>query len=118
MISNIISAISSAMYDWILIIMLLAAGIYFTVASKFPQFRLFGKAIKYLKEKPKNHKENSVSGFQALMVSTASRVGTGNIIGVSVAICVGGYGSVFWMCEIFMEVFRQEGRKNGKRKNQ
>ena len=45
-----------------------------------------GKAIKYLKEKPKNHKENSVSGFQALMVSTASRVGTGNIIGVSVAI--------------------------------
>lgn len=97
MISNIISAISSAMYDWILIIMLLAAGIYFTVASKFPQFRLFGKAIKYLKEKPKNHKENSVSGFQALMVSTASRVGTGNIIGVSVAICVGGYGSVFWM---------------------
>ena len=45
----------------------------------------------------KNHKENSVSGFQALMVSTASRVGTGNIIGVSVAICVGGYGSVFWM---------------------
>ena len=53
MISNIISAISSAMYDWILIIMLLAAGIYFTVASKFPQFRLFGKAIKYLKEKPK-----------------------------------------------------------------
>ena len=54
MISNIISAISSAMYDWILIIMLLAAGIYFTVASKFPQFRLFGKAIKYLKEKPKN----------------------------------------------------------------
>lgn len=97
MISNIISAISSAMYDWILIIMLIAAGIYFTVASKFPQFRLLGRAIKCLKEKPKNHNENSVSGFQALMVSTASRVGTGNIIGVSVAICVGGYGSVFWM---------------------
>lgn len=41
--------------------------------------------------------KNSISAFEALMVSTASRVGTGNIVGVAGAICIGGYGAVFWM---------------------
>ena len=47
-------------------------------------------------EKPED--KEAISSFQALMVSTASRVGTGNIVGVSSAICIGGFGSVFWMC--------------------
>jgi len=69
-------------------------GIYFTVRTRFAQFRLLGQQFKAVTEKTD---ENSVSSFQALMVSTASRVGTGNIIGVATALCVGGFGSVFWM---------------------
>ena len=54
----------------------------------FIQFRLLKESIKVVTEKPKG--KNSVSSFEALMISTASLVGTGNIIGVSSAICLGG----------------------------
>ncbi|SFR91693.1 Sodium:alanine symporter family protein [[Clostridium] aminophilum] len=87
--------IDSFMYTYLLIIILLAAGIYFTFASKFVQLRMFAESLRVIMEKPS--KEGSVSSFQALMVSTASRVGTGNIVGVASAICTGGYGAVFWM---------------------
>ena len=95
MLDTIIAWISDAMYSYVLIIMLLLCGLYFTVRTRFAQFRLLGEQFKALKDKPKDGK--GVSSFQALMVSTASRVGTGNIIGVSTAICLGGFGSVFWM---------------------
>lgn len=95
MIEQIVSAISNALYEYILIILLILGGLYFTVRTKFVQFRLLGEQFRSLKEKPADKK--GVSSFQALMVSTASRVGTGNIIGVSTAICIGGFGSVFWM---------------------
>lgn len=91
----IISSISGFMYGKLLIIMLLAVGLYFTVRTGFVQLRLFGESVRVVAEKPK--KEGAVSSFKALMVSTASRVGTGNIVGVSTAICLGGYGAVFWM---------------------
>lgn len=91
----IISAISNALYSYALIIVLVLGGLYFTVRTKFSQFRLFREQLSCVTEKPKDKK--GVSSFQALMVSTASRVGTGNIIGVSTAICLGGFGSVFWM---------------------
>lgn len=94
MLENIIAAINDALYSYLLIIILIAGGLFFTVKTKFVQFRLLGEQIRSVMEKPDG---NSVSSFQALMVSTASRVGTGNIIGVSTAICLGGYGSVFWM---------------------
>ena len=94
-ITNLVSGISDALYSYILIILLVAGGLYFTFRTKFVQIRLFGQQLKAVTEKP-DHK-GGVSSFQALMVSTASRVGTGNIIGVSTAICLGGYGSVFWM---------------------
>lgn len=87
--------LDSFMYTYILVIILLAAGIYFTFATKGVQFRLFGESLRVVTEKP--DKEGQVSSFQALMVSTASRVGTGNIIGVASAIMSGGYGAVFWM---------------------
>lgn len=93
-ITNIVNFANDALYTYILIIMLVAAGIYFTVRTKFAPFRLFGEQIKAVTEKNNN---NGVSSFQALMISTASRVGTGNIVGVSTAICLGGFGSVFWM---------------------
>ncbi len=81
--------------SYALIVVLILGGLYFTIRTKFAQFRLFGDQIRSVTEKPKDKK--SVSSFQALMVSTASRVGTGNIIGVSTALCLGGFGSVFWM---------------------
>lgn len=95
MIDKIVNNINDALYTYILIILLVVCGLYFTVRTRFAQFRLLGQQIKSVTEKPKDGK--GVSSFQALMVSTASRVGTGNIIGVSTAICLGGYGSVFWM---------------------
>lgn len=90
---KIIALINDALYSYILIILLVAGGIYFTIRTKFVQFRLLKEQFRAVLEKP----ENGVSSFQALMVSTASRVGTGNIIGVSTALCLGGFGSVFWM---------------------
>lgn len=95
MIETIVGNINNALYTYILIIMLIGCGLYFTVKTKFVQFRLLKHQIKAVNEKPQDKK--GVSSFQALMVSTASRVGTGNIIGVSTAICLGGFGAVFWM---------------------
>ena len=95
MLEKIVENVNNALYTYILIIMLVGCGIYFTVRTGFAQFRLLGQQIKAVTDKPKDGK--GVSSFQALMVSTASRVGTGNIIGVSTAICLGGFGSVFWM---------------------
>jgi len=95
MLDKIVAGVSDALYSYILIILLVLCGLYFTVRTRFAQFRLIGQQIKCVTDKPKDGK--GVSSFQALMVSTASRVGTGNIIGVSTAICLGGFGSVFWM---------------------
>ncbi|MBE5743597.1 MAG: alanine:cation symporter family protein [Clostridiales bacterium] len=92
---KIISFISNSLYTYVLVVLLVVAGIYFTVRTKFAQFRLFKDQIKSVTEKPADNK--SVSSFQALIVSTASRVGTGNIVGVATALCLGGFGSVFWM---------------------
>ncbi len=95
MLNTIVADISNAMYTYVLVILLVVGGLYFTVRSRFVQFRLFGEQLRAVTEKPADGK--GVSSFQALMVSTASRVGTGNIVGVSTALCLGGFGSVFWM---------------------
>ena len=95
MIEKIVTNINDVMYSYILIIMLLLCGLFFTVRTRFAQFRMLKEQIKCVASKPDDGK--GVSSFQALMVSTASRVGTGNIIGVSTALCLGGFGSVFWM---------------------
>ena len=95
MINDIIASVNDALYSYILIIVLVLGGLYFTVRTRFVQFRLFKEQIRCVTEKPADGK--GVSSFQALMVSTASRVGTGNIVGVSTALCLGGFGSVFWM---------------------
>lgn len=92
---ELLSAVNGVLYYPILIIVLLACGFYFTIRTKFIQFGLLGEAFKVITEKPEG--KDDVSSFQALMVSTASRVGTGNIVGVSNAICLGGPGAVFWM---------------------
>ena len=91
----ILDYLDGILYYPILIVVLTLAGVYFTIRTGFIQFRMFGESISVIMEKPQ--KPGAISSFQALMVSTASRVGTGNIIGVSTAICLGGPGSVFWM---------------------
>lgn len=94
MTEKIINLTTDTLYSYILIILLLLGGIYFTIRTRFAQFRLLGQQIKSVTEKSDG---KGVSSFQALMVSTASRVGTGNIVGVATALCLGGFGSVFWM---------------------
>ncbi|CEM60341.1 alanine:cation symporter family protein [Treponema phagedenis] len=93
--SSALGMINGCLYYPILIILLLGVGLYFTLRTGFLQGRLLKETIRIVKEKPEH--AGSVSSFQALMVSTASRVGTGNIVGVANAICLGGYGAVFWM---------------------
>ena len=97
MITNVLNTIDDILYAPVLIIIMAAAGLYFTFRTKFVQIRLFKEACTLILEPPKGEKGKTVSSFQALMVSTASRVGTGNIVGVSTAICLGGPGAVFWM---------------------
>lgn len=94
MLNEIISSVNNWI-SYVLIVMLIISGLYFTFRTKFASFRLFGEQLRALMDKPADGK--GVSSFQALMVSTASRVGTGNIVGVSTALCLGGFGSVFWM---------------------
>lgn len=92
---NFLSILNEFLYSNILILLLVVTGLYFSIKTKFVQFRLFPEGIRLLKEKSKH--EDSVSSFQALMISTASRVGTGNIAGVATALAAGGPGSIFWM---------------------
>ncbi len=95
-INNVVGAISGVLYQpWCVPLILLAGGLYLTIRSKFIQGRMFTEMFKVVSEKPKT--EGGISSFGALMVSTASRVGTGNIIGVTSAIAVGGPGALFWM---------------------
>ena len=79
----------------LLIILLIPTGVYFTIRTRFLPVRLFPDMIRSLTEKKKN--ENSLSTFQTLIVSTATRVGMGNLVGVVAAISAGGAGAVFWM---------------------
>ena len=80
----------------LLVILLIPTGIYFTVRTKFLPIRLFPDMVRATAEK-KSEKGNALSSLQTLMVSTATRVGMGNLVGVVAAISIGGAGSVFWM---------------------
>ncbi len=97
--NDILTEINDIMYTYILIILLVGVGIYFTIRTRGVQFRLLKDGIKSMLEKTKadDNGKKKVSSFQALMISTASRVGTGNIAGIATAIAAGGPGAVFWM---------------------
>lgn len=90
-----VTAVSNFLYDPWVPLFLVVAGVVFTIATKFIQVRFLKESIHVVMEKPTT--QGSMSSFGALMISTASRVGTGNIVGVSNAICLGGVGAVFWM---------------------
>ncbi len=97
--NDILTKLNDVMYSYVLIIMLVGVGIYYTIRTKGVQFRLLKDGIKSMLEKTDidENGNKKVSSFQALMISTASRVGTGNIAGIATAIAAGGPGAVFWM---------------------
>ena len=98
MLNNILSAVNDWMYTYLLLFLLVGTGIYFTIRTRFVQLRLLKESFHVLKEKAgEENGKKQVSSFQALMISTASRVGTGNIAGIATAIAAGGAGAVFWM---------------------
>ena len=88
--------LNDLIWSKLLIVMLIGLGLYFTVASRFVQFRYFSSMFRIFREAFKRQ-PGQLSSFQALMLSVAGRVGAGNIAGVSVAIMLGGPGAIFWM---------------------
>ncbi|WP_270182695.1 alanine/glycine:cation symporter family protein [Alkalihalobacillus sp. CinArs1] len=95
---TIVSAGNDLVWSNILIFVLIGVGLYFTIRSRFVQFRLFGEMFHVLAEKDTmKGRKKSVSSLQAFFISTASRVGTGNLAGVASAVSIGGPGAVFWM---------------------
>ena len=94
-----IASINNLLWTYILVIMLLGCAIWFTIRTRFVQFRMLKEMIRLLGESTSQTKRNAhqVSSFQAFAISLASRVGTGNLAGVATAISIGGPGAVFWM---------------------
>ncbi|MCY0965745.1 alanine/glycine:cation symporter family protein [Parathalassolituus penaei] len=90
--------LNDLLWGKVLIGVLIALGLWFTVGSRFVQFRYFGKMFGILRlSQTKRDKYGHLSSFQALLLSVAGRVGGGNIAGVAVAITLGGPGAIFWM---------------------
>lgn len=103
---EIINLINEYLWSYLLIALLIISALYFTIRTKGVQFTMFGEMLRLLFNSGKGSNDNrdakvsknkTVSSFQALMVSLASRVGTGNLAGVATAIAIGGPGAVFWM---------------------
>lgn len=89
---------NDVLWTYVLIALLIGLGIYFTVRTNFVQFRYIGEMVKLLGDGVGASKDQKgISSFGAFCISTASRVGTGNLAGVAIAIAVGGPGAVFWM---------------------
>jgi len=100
---NFISVLNNYLWSYILIALLIILGLFFSFKSKFVQIRYFKEMFRLLGEgasksgREKHKGKKGVSSFQAFCISTASRVGTGNLAGVAIAIASGGPGAVFWM---------------------
>ena len=95
---NMVSRINSGLSDYVLIILLVGAGIFFTIKTKFVQVRCFAEGFRNAFGRFSLHgKSGGLSPFQALSAAVAAQVGTGNIVGASGAILTGGPGAIFWM---------------------
>lgn len=98
MINHILTEINNFLYTYPLLFLLVGTGIWFSLRTRLVQVRFLREAFRVLGEKAEEEEgKKQVSSFQALMISTASRVGTGNIAGIATAIAAGGAGAVFWM---------------------
>lgn len=97
---NIVTTINNYLSDYILVILLIGCGLYFSIRTKFVQVRCFGEGMRKVfgnfTMRGKKH-ESGMSSFQALATAIAAQVGTGNIVGACGAILVGGPGAIFWM---------------------
>ncbi len=95
---DVMGVINTYMADYVLIVLLVGVGLYFTFKTKFVQIRCFGEGIKNVFGGMKKKGENGgISSFQAFATAVAGQVGTGNIVGASGAILTGGPGAIFWM---------------------
>ncbi|MET0262065.1 MAG: sodium:alanine symporter family protein [Rariglobus sp.] len=90
-----INGVNALLWNYVLVALLVLSGIYFTVRFRFVQVRLLGQSLRQVVAKAPT--DGGISGFQAFTIGLASRVGTGNIAGVAVALTVGGPGAIFWM---------------------
>ena len=97
---NIVAKANAYLSDYILIILLVGVGLFFTIKTRFVQVRCFGEGMKAVFGNLKlrgGKQESGLSSFQALATAIAAQVGTGNIVGASGAILIGGPGAIFWM---------------------
>ena len=97
---NIVSKANAYLSDYILIILLVGVGLFFTIKTRFVQVRCFGEGMKRVFGNIKfsgGKQKGGLSSFQALATAIAAQVGTGNIVGASGAILIGGPGAIFWM---------------------
>lgn len=97
---NIVSKVNGYLTDYVLIFLLVGTGLWFTIRTKFVQIRCFGEGMRAVFGNIKlrgGKNEGGLSSFQALATAVAAQVGTGNIVGASGAILVGGPGAIFWM---------------------
>lgn len=95
-VDDIIGKVQNAVWGWPLIILILAAGVWLTVRTGFVQVRHLGKALKFM-VKNEDNGEGEVTSFGALCTALSATIGTGNIVGVATAICLGGPGALLWM---------------------
>ncbi|MBX7426928.1 alanine:cation symporter family protein [Clostridium chauvoei] len=97
LLNKIILTFNDFLWTYILIAMLIVIGLYFTFKTKFVQFTNIKEMFRLLGDSNSGGAKNSVSSFQAFCISTASRVGTGNLAGIATALAIGGPGAIFWM---------------------
>lgn len=93
---TLIDPVSTVLWNYVLVYLLIGAGLWFTFRTRFVQFRMFPEMIRTMLGS-RSGSEGGISSFQAFAVGLASRVGTGNIAGVAIALTLGGPGAVFWM---------------------
>lgn len=97
--NNAVAAINDFLWSYLLLILLMGVGLYFSYKLKFVQFRLFGEMMRLITkgfDRKKSNKD-SISPFKAFCISAAARIGIGNLAGVAIAIYYGGPGAIFWM---------------------
>lgn len=96
--NTLVSDVNTILWSYVIIILLVGCGIWFTLSTKLVQLRMLPEMLRLLTAGVGHRPEgDAISSFQAFCVSTASRVGVGNIAGVAIAIVTGGPGAVFWM---------------------
>lgn len=95
---QIVGQVNEVLWSYVLIVMLLGLGVLFTLRTGFVQARMLGEMLRVMKEGVGQKADaQHVSSFQAFCISTASRVGVGNIAGIAIAVMAGGPGAIFWM---------------------